>query len=254
MSVWYVANGTCYRLSNDELYHYGVKGMKWGHRKQRAVTLANPKRTVSPEEQAKKKAERKAKAKRAAKVGAAVVGTALAAYGGYKLAKYVQGKRQQSAMKKASAYINNNLFDKIGDSTFRDGTRQMTFRNGMGTEITTRGSRGNVGKAIGQHNAKTIATGRQMYRDATNTRLDKGLARVVNAGDAVEKTTKRAASSVGNAAKNTARKTKNSVLDVINPIYEYTPSAPRTTSWVDSDGMKWTKTATDYYKTKRKRQ
>ena len=190
-----------------------------------------------------------------------MLGTALAAYGGYKLAKYTQGKRQQAAMKKAQNYLDNNLFKKVGDSTFQNGTRQFNYVDGMGNEIVTRGSRGNIGKHVGQQNAKTVATARQMYRDATNTKLDRGLAKVVDAGDAVGNAAKRtatsaanAAKSAGNAAKSAGTKAKNAVLDVVNPIYEYKPGATTTKTRDYGNGIKLTEELTEYYKTKKKRQ
>lgn len=193
-----------------------------------------------------------AKAKKVAKIGAAVVGTALAAYGTYKLAQYVQDKRGQAAMKKAQDYVNNNIFNNIGQSTFKDGTVRFDYANKAGDSITLKGARNQVGKAVGQHNARTIATGRQIYKDATNTRLDKGLAKIVNTGNAVGNTAKRAATSAGNTAKRAATKTKNAVLDVVNPIYEYTPGST-TSKTKNINGINITETVTDYYKKKKRR-
>ncbi len=253
---YYISNGTFYAVPKrtNELYHYGVPGMKWGRRKARPVANSNVRRTsgATSEQQAAQREARKAKAKKALKIGAAVAGTALAAYGAYKLAKYVQGKRSQAAMQKAQAYIDKNVYRKWGDTTFTDGTRMMDFRDGMGNEITTRGSRNAVGKAVGQHNAKVVATGRRMYNDATNTRLDRGLAKVVNTGDAVGNAVKTSARNAGNAIKTSANKAKNAVLDVVNPIYEYTPKST-TSTYRDAAGIDWTETVTNYYKTRKKR-
>lgn len=83
-------------ISSGELYHYGVPGMKWGHRKARAVVTSTGRRSrgtvstidkSSPEYQAKV-----ARRKKAIKVGVAVAGTALAAYGTYKMSKFLKNK------------------------------------------------------------------------------------------------------------------------------------------------------------------
>ena len=245
---------------NAELYHYGVKGMKWGHRKARPISIGMGRsRSTNNASDAANREARKAKAKKAAKIGAAVVGTALAAYGTYKLASYMQDQRNQAAMAKAQDYVNNNLFRKMGESKFGDGNVQFDFANRAGDQVVLKGARNQVGKFVGQHNARTIATGKQIYKDATNTRLDRGLAKVVNAGDATKRAAtsagdaaKRAAASVGNTAKSAANKTKNRVLDVVNPIYEYTPGSTTTTT-KNINGLNVTKSVTDIYKKKVRR-
>lgn len=166
MSQYVLIHGELYNY--DELYHYGVKGMRWGHRKKQEPTSDIRKRYDSAKaeyKQAKKeysraatkasnrsiaaispikkhrqadkarwddvvkKAERanaadaaykqakrdyktspegkaaaKARAKKAIKIGAAVAGTALAAYGTYKAAKYIKEvkriRRGQAAAQK----------------------------------------------------------------------------------------------------------------------------------------------------------
>lgn len=241
-----------------ELRHYGVKGMKWGRRKARPQPTGTGRSSGqvdnSPEAQAARREARRQKLKRAAKIGAAVAGTALAAYGTYKVAKYMQDKRNAAAIHKAQAYIDKNFYRNIGEGKFRNGTMEMYFRNGAGNEITAgRTTRNNVGKSVGKLNAKVVAEGRQMYRDATNTRLDRGLAKVVNAGDTVGNAAKRAGTSVSTAAKNTARNAKNAVLDVVNPIYEYTPGKTTTSVRDYGNGITVKKTDTEYIKRKRKR-
>lgn len=142
-------------MNENELYHFGVKGMKWGVRRnrsnlgengsfrtrrlQRAVNANNrdvkslksagynkeaaavkavgdKNRAKLAKSQARDAARntpeakaRKEKLKKAAKVGAAVAGTALAAYGAYKVSKAISNKKQMQA---AEAAVKKSLADK----------------------------------------------------------------------------------------------------------------------------------------------
>ena len=148
-------------MNENELYHFGAKGMKWGVRRNRSsfVSTPGPKRlpgtyasdgngwtakakrlpgaivkkdgydksrtpkgvaslTSKTSEKSKQKAAtntpeaqaaRKEKLKKAAKVGAAVAGTALAAYGVYKVSKAISNKKQMQA---AEAAVKKSLADK----------------------------------------------------------------------------------------------------------------------------------------------
>ena len=71
-----------YNDYRNYLAHHGVKGMKWGVRKQRATSgLRRQRRELTPQQ----KAQRKAKIKTYAKRGAIVAGVLLASYGAYKI-------------------------------------------------------------------------------------------------------------------------------------------------------------------------
>lgn len=273
---YYVAR----RTDSDELMHYGVPGMKWGHRKARyyEVTgnssrigsknngqmntkIRRSKGAISNKNSKSQKTEltpeqKSARRKKALKIGAAVVGTALAAYGTYKLAKYAQDKRQQAAMKKASEYIDKNFLNKIGESNFTNGKKITYYADKAGTNISI-GARGS--KAIGQHNAKVVSTGRQIYKDATNTRLDKGLSKIVGAGESVGNATKRigetsknVAKRVGEPVKRAGTTVKNRVLDTVNPIYTYEPGQTSVKTR-NIDGINYTEKVTDYYRRKVRR-
>lgn len=140
-----------YRLvRSDELYHYGVPGMRWGHRKgptslagtghramagvygmnQRFYNKTGNKALASMNAQARNRSLKKAaaadaqkqqkidspehqarvaRAKKAAKVGGAVVATALAAYGGYKLSKLQKSASNslaQKSIKRGQEFVN----------------------------------------------------------------------------------------------------------------------------------------------------
>ena len=151
-------------MTENELYHYGVKGMKWGVRRnrsnlgrnnsfrtrrlQRAVNANNRDvkslksagynkeaaavKAVGDKNRAKlaksqardaarntpeAKAARKEKLKKAAIIGTAVAGTALAAYGTYKVSKYLKEKAGKLSYESGKKYANEHFFNKMKDPT-----------------------------------------------------------------------------------------------------------------------------------------
>ena len=97
-----------------ELKHFGVKGMKWGRRKARPQATGAGQRggkatDNSPDAQAAAKEARRQKAKRAVKIGAAVVGTALAAYGAKKLHDTVRDKNYNYRMEQGKKAIDQYI-------------------------------------------------------------------------------------------------------------------------------------------------
>ena len=112
----YYNDGLYTKKKNDELYHFGIKGMKWGVRRYQnedgsltpagkaryddGVSSGGNTRTAKTTSTTSSKTttsetnqdDTKRKVKTALKVGAAVAGTALAAYGAYKASSVIKDK------------------------------------------------------------------------------------------------------------------------------------------------------------------
>ena len=102
---------------NDELYHHGVKGMKWGvvrkhdttsglHRGSQESSTKSDK-TNNRSKNTIQKEGLSSKQKNAIKIGAAAVGTTLAIYGTYKISKYVKNSKKPT--KEQMDYLIKNI-------------------------------------------------------------------------------------------------------------------------------------------------
>lgn len=93
--------------SNGELYHAGVKGMKWGVRryqkKDGSLTSAGKKRYNDSENNPEQ--QKKSRIKKIAIAGGVVAGTALAAFGAYKLNKAINDKAFKKAQEVGKARV-----------------------------------------------------------------------------------------------------------------------------------------------------
>ena len=101
-------------MTENELYHFGVKGMKWGVRRNRSLSKGSPKKASSNKSEAQARRE---KIKKAAIIGTAVVGTTLAAYGAYKASKYLKEKAGKLSYESGKKYAYEHFFSKMKDST-----------------------------------------------------------------------------------------------------------------------------------------
>lgn len=120
MSNYYIISSTG-RIYDRELYHHGIKGQRWGVRrfqnKDGSLTAKGKKRYREGDSDSKKKTEETPKKgltdkqKKAIKIGAAVVGTALVAYGGYKLSQIYSGAGSKIDPETGFRMINKNMSD-----------------------------------------------------------------------------------------------------------------------------------------------
>lgn len=104
-----------------ELYHHGIKGQRWGVRrfqKKDGSLTARGKQRYREDNSSSKKQEYESrkkgltdKQKKAIKIGAAVVGTALVAYGGYKLSQYYRGAGSKIDPETGFRLIDKNMSD-----------------------------------------------------------------------------------------------------------------------------------------------
>ena len=89
-----------YIIYNGELYHHGVKGMKWGVRRAKKNTVETSGRSDTSKSRRELTPEQKAaRRKKAIKIGAAAVGTALAVYGAKKIHDAIRDKNTELRIK-----------------------------------------------------------------------------------------------------------------------------------------------------------
>lgn len=134
----------------NELYHFGIKGMHWGVRRFQntngTLTVAGKKRYTLDGDKNHSNVKRvkttpdkelSDKKKKALKIGAAVVGTTLAAYGGYKLYQVSNQRNdklnRQNAVNKLASEASN-----LARSVTAEGPKSFSSRTAQNSASTVR--------------------------------------------------------------------------------------------------------------------
>lgn len=128
---------------NNELYHFGVRGMKWGQRRyqnQDGSYTAQGRGRYDPNGSSSSRSRRSssgdshARLKKAAKIGAGVAAAGLAAYGGYRLAKSGKLSGLSSGVKSAASRVrSSNAGKKVGSGARR--VANKVSNSGVGKRV-----------------------------------------------------------------------------------------------------------------------
>ena len=106
---------------NDTIQHFGIKGMKWGHRNRREHLMNKYLSKGYDMNSAADKTEKRLKIEKAAKTAAIVGGAALGTYLGYKgykgVSRYLDQKRLQKAAEQLNKIRKTNEQIKSGKNT-----------------------------------------------------------------------------------------------------------------------------------------
>nr|DAS78317.1 MAG TPA: hypothetical protein [Caudoviricetes sp.] len=159
--------------TQDTIQHFGIKGMRWGHRNRKEYLTNryiskgyNPK---AAREKAKKRVNTEGKLKKAALIGGGVALAGLAAYGGYKGVKHLQAKQ---ALRKAE---NAAVLARIKEGNKRLREQEKELRNmwgkdhDKGVRIQERfKQKAQFVNAFNAANASQSHTGRKI-KDVTNS-------------------------------------------------------------------------------------
>ena len=109
--------------SRDAIKHFGIKGMRWGHRNRREYLINRYMNKGYDPQSAEFKAQKRLKTEKYLKRAALVGGVALGAYMGYKGTNYIinqkrakdiaRGLKKMNAIREENSMVKKGKFDKL---------------------------------------------------------------------------------------------------------------------------------------------
>ena len=109
--------------SRDVIQHFGIKGMRWGHRNRREYLVNRYMNKGYDPQSAEAKAQKRLKTEKYLKRAALVGGVALGAYMGYKGTNYIinqkrakdiaRGLKKMNAIREENSMVKKRKFDKL---------------------------------------------------------------------------------------------------------------------------------------------
>ena len=146
-------------IKNDELYHYGVPGMRWGIRKQQEV-IGRQRRHIDDHY---REEVRRRRIQTAKMVGLSVATVALTAYGGYTTLRWVNSPAfRRGAVKVAKMLAKGDAFK----------TASYAQRINVGADALAKASLvGSLGKAVYYEGRPYVDSARSYINNKRQTRL-----------------------------------------------------------------------------------
>lgn len=159
--------------SNDTIQHFGIKGMRWGHRNRReALTKKYISKGYNPKaarEKATKRVNTEGKLKKAALIGGGVALAGLAAYGGYKGVKHLQAKQAERLAK----FLKEQSARDSRNKQLRDSFKDLDKAWGGTHEVASAKSLFNKADAAEKRYGKTFDKVKSTVQDSTKTIRDR---------------------------------------------------------------------------------